>query len=271
MEMRMRNLLKASIWGAAVALGMGVAAPVQAAPVPVALELSLLIDVSGSVDSTEYALQMTGYVNAFNSVAVQNAITALAPSGGVAVNVVQWSGGSQQSQVVPWTHLTNASQASAFATAISGVTRAFSGSTAPGSAINFAVNDATVSVMAGILNNDFTGTRLVIDVSGDGAENDGSSTSAARDAAALLGITINGLPILDGDPSLATWYQTNIQTAGGFTLPAATFATFNTAVQTKLAAEISGENPIPEPATMALLGTGLLGLGFLRRRTRAVG
>ncbi|WP_409559305.1 DUF1194 domain-containing protein, partial [Accumulibacter sp.] len=35
--------------------------------VPVGLELVLLVDVSGSVDATEYALQKTGYVNAFNS------------------------------------------------------------------------------------------------------------------------------------------------------------------------------------------------------------
>ncbi|MBK7422979.1 MAG: DUF1194 domain-containing protein [Propionivibrio sp.] len=40
----------------------------------VGLELALLIDVSGSVDATEYNLQRNGYVQAFQSAAVQNAI-----------------------------------------------------------------------------------------------------------------------------------------------------------------------------------------------------
>ena len=42
----------------------------------------------------------------------------------------------------------------------------------------------------------YRGLRRVIDISGDGANNEGGPVTGARDAALEKGITINGLPIM---------------------------------------------------------------------------
>jgi len=223
-------------------------------PVSVAIELALLVDVSGSISTAEYNLQRQGYVNAFNDATIQNMI-ANTP-GGVAVAYIEWSSGTQQSLQVPWTVLTTQAEVAAFATALSNVTRAFSGNTGPGSAIAFGA--------ASIANNNISSSFQMMDVSGDGTENSGIDTSDARDAALAAGIDrINGLAI--GGTSLQTWYANNVQGgAGSFTEAAATFSDFQDAIYRKLYREIS---TVPEGGPgMALFGLVMAGLVALRRK-----
>jgi hypothetical protein len=139
-----RNLT-AKFSGVAITLtalaGVFVALPSTAATL-VDLELALLVDVSGSVDTTEFNLQRAGYVNAFNNPAVWNVIDGLKSKGGtgkIAATFVYWSGGSQQQQAVNWTLIDSFAASQAFASSIGAAARPFSGSTAPGSAINFIV------------------------------------------------------------------------------------------------------------------------------------
>jgi len=249
---------------ALAALSMG---PAKA--VPVALELALAVDNSGSIDATEYTTQVQGYVDAFKSAAIHSAIADVVASTGkgIAVTYVSWSGATQQSQDVGWTEITNAAQSIAFGDAIAaavlpsaGGTRPFSGSTAIGEALSF------TSGLFGA--NGFEGDRLVIDVSGDGATNDGITSAAGRAIALGAVDRINGLVVNDPGGVLAH-YNSDVIGGGGFALNAPTFGDFASAVETKIRAEILDENPIPEPATLALFGLGVVGVGLMRRRRAA--
>lgn len=241
-------------------LAVAWAIPMYASADPVDLELVLAVDVSGSVNEPRYQAQKQGYIEAFRNTLVHDAISAGA-IGTIAVTYMEWSGSTQQSQQVGWTSISSAAEADAFADAIAATTRAYSGLTSISGAIDWSV--------AAIQGNDYTGTRQVIDISGDGSNNDGRSVTAARDDAVAAGMTINGIAIEEVTAfSLTDYYEDNvIGGPGSFVLTAATFEDFEDAILVKLQREID-PNGVPVPGTAALFGLGLLLLagGGLRRR-----
>ena len=103
---------------------------------PVGTALVLLIDVSGSIDNTEYDLQKNGIAAAFRDPAVVRAIWNQ-PYGRMAVAVVEWS--DTATVVLPWTTLEDEASSRRFADLVHRIERTSRGSTALGTAVTFAV------------------------------------------------------------------------------------------------------------------------------------
>jgi hypothetical protein len=184
------------------------------------------------VSDERFKLQQQGYAQAFRNWRVLEAIR----SGGaqsIAVTMTQWTGPSQQAQVVAWMVVSDETSMLELADAIERTTRQlYGGGTSISGAIDHAV---TLFPDSGV-----KGGRQVIDVSGDGANNRGRPAADARDDAVQKGITINGLPILALEPGLDQYYQTNV--IGGpnaFMVVPESYETFAEAVVRKLITEIA--------------------------------
>ncbi|MCH7932052.1 MAG: DUF1194 domain-containing protein [Proteobacteria bacterium] len=242
-------MVRASL-AAAAALSLWFAAPARAAE-PVDLALVLAVDSSSSVNFHEFNLQMGGLADAFRDGAVLNAIKAAAPNG-IAVTLVQWSSPDRQALAFGWTEVRDAASAEAVARMIDLTPRLVEGG---GTAISDAI-DFSIRLLDGV-----AAARRVIDVSGDGRNNMGSSTTAtsplpASPRAAAAGITVNGLPILNEDPALDGYYLSRVIVgADAFVLVADDYEDFGRAIRLKLITEITGAPMalLPAPATLARL------------------
>jgi hypothetical protein len=211
------------------------------AATPVAVQLVLAVDVSGSVSEDRFELQREGYAAAFRSPAVQQAIRSTA-SGSIAVAMLQWTGPALHVVAVDWTLIDDATSAESFAAAIETAPRAlFGGGTSISGAIDYSVGMLARAP--------FQAPRRIIDVSGDGANNRGRPAADARDAAVAAGITVNGLPILTLEPDLDSYYrQSVIGGPSAFVIVARSYEEFAVAIRSKLMIEIasagSGEHAV---------------------------
>ncbi len=230
---------------AAVAAGLLAAPAAFAAKVPVDLELVLAIDISGSIDEQEAGLQRDGYIAAIADAKVVAAIRS-GMLGRIAVTYFEWAGEGWQEPVVGWRLIKDAASARSFAAELVQAEINSGPWTSIGSAIDYAV-----PLFSG---NAFDGTRRVIDISGDGANNIGRMAPAARDDAVARGITINGLPIMNDRmnfwrrsiPDLDLYYRNCvIGGPGAFIVVARSFGDFARAIRRKLILEIAGLSPRP--------------------------
>ncbi|TAD89093.1 MAG: DUF1194 domain-containing protein [Alphaproteobacteria bacterium] len=207
---------------------------------PVDLALVLAVDVSRSVDAEEAELQRSGYVAAFRDPAVQAAIRGGA-FGRIAVLYLEWAGVEFQRVTVPWTVIHDAESALAFADRIAGADRV----SWPWTSISTALTTATELLDHAPVEP----MRKVIDISGDGANNQGIPLPLARERALAAGITINGLPVLNDRPNfgrpaeseLDAYYEERvIGGPGAFLVVAQDFSAFGQAIRAKLLREIAG-------------------------------
>jgi Protein of unknown function (DUF1194) len=201
--------------------------------------LVLAIDVSGSVSDARMMLQRQGYSDALCHPGFAEAVRS-GPTGRVALTFVQWSEARRQEQSVDWRVVEDAASARQFAQAIADAGRPMPGWTSISAAIDYSVRLIGTS--------GFTAQRRVIDVSGDGSNNDGREVTAARDDAVAAGITVNGLPIVEVEPGLDDYYRSNvIGGPGAFVVVARDIDAFAEAVLRKLLVEVAGV-PYTSPA-----------------------
>ena len=210
------------------------------------VKIVLAADVSRSIDADEFALQRRGYASAIADPRVIDAILG-GRRGAIALTYVEWAGAGEQKTVLEWKVIASADDARAFADALIGQPRAFEGRTAIGSAIDFSYER--------LQDNAFVADRSVIDVSGDGVNNQGRAVTEARDAAIEAGVTINGLSIFNAKAAaqggylaahtnppggIDKYYRDNV--IGGvaaFDIRIDDFNSFEQAMIQKLIAEIS--------------------------------
>lgn len=215
------------------------------AQVEVDLELFLAVDVSRSMTPQELDIQRRGYASALRSEIVQKAIQS-GLLGRIALTYVEWAENHAQRVIVPWTQIASAADAARVAAQITANFDDGMRRTSISGALDYA--------RASFQTNGFRGLRRVIDISGDGPNNQGRPVLEARADTLAEGITINGLPLMTEDALSNIWgipdldiYYTRcvIGGPGAFVVPVRGWAAFAGAVRRKLVLEIAARPVAP--------------------------
>src|SRR6476620_2891112 len=247
----------------------GIAAPspksrfADAKHVPsVNVELVIAVDVSYSMDLDELSVQREGYAQAIVSKEFLQALRN-GPNSKIAVTYFEWSASSDQKIIIPWRVIDGPETADAVANEIMKTLVRRGSRTSISGAISFA--------MPLFEENPYRGMRRVIDISGDGPNNNGPPVGEARAAALEKGITINGLPIMVKEPSYSTMDIDNLDIyyedcviggPGSFVVTIKDREKFKEAIRTKLLLEVANRTPerrmVPvaekEPRVSCLIG-----------------
>jgi hypothetical protein len=229
---------------------------------PVDVELVLAVDISYSMDLDELAIQREGYAQALVSKDFLQALKT-GPTGKIAITYFEWAASGDQKIIVRWQVIDGPESADAVADQILRTPIRRASRTSISGAINFAI-----PLLA---ENPYHGLRRVIDISGDGPNNNGIPVTVARDTALEKGIIINGLPIMVKEPSYSTMDIDNLDYyyedcviggPGAFVITIKDRDKFKEAIHTKLVMEVAGRVPerrvVPvadkEPRVSCLIG-----------------
>jgi hypothetical protein len=186
-----RKRIKLVLLAGAMAAFAALPAPAApAGPVEVDLKLVIATDVSLSIKDEEAALQRRGTADVFLDPDVVKAIQSGA-FGRIAVALLDWSATRLDRVVLDWTIVQDKASAAALAEKIRNIPRT------PGTRTSISGALERAFLMLNESDNDIVATRKVVDVSGDGPNNDGFSLQRMHDMTADNGITVNGLPIMD--------------------------------------------------------------------------
>jgi hypothetical protein len=242
-SMQVQTLLRCGAFLAAFVVPVPVMAQ-EGGGLPVDLELVLAVDISGSIDEIEARLQREGYIRALAHPEIIQAIQS-GVHGRIAITYIEWASDDDQQTLIEWTLVRDDASAKMLADALA---------EAPLSTGRWTSISGAIDYSAKLFdNNGYQGSRRVIDVSGDGDNNRGRPAEWARDQAVAAGITINGLPILNGRPNpwggtpladLDRYFEEHvIGGPGAFIVVAEDFTAFAQAIMNKLLIEIAGVAP----------------------------
>ena len=206
------------------------------AALPCGLALVLAVDVSGSVDSREFRIQMDGLAAALRDGAVVDALVEQQAQ----VTLVQWTGSSRQRQTIGWTGLTTRADVLDLADRIEDNQRVWRNfSTAIGEAVALAVETFEAVPHC---------ERRVIDVSGDGVSNEGITPDTLRPLLQARGIVVNALAIeTDSTDLTGYFYETLIHGEGAFVMTANGFEDYPAQIRRKLQRETLKQLSLLQP------------------------
>ena len=208
-------------------------------PVPVDVELVFAVDVSYSMDEGEQRLQREGYIQALASPEFARAL-ANGMTGKIGAVYMEWAADTDQKVIVPWMAIDGPASAAAFAAALQNAPYRRARRTSIAGAID--------SSQRLFLDNGFDGARRIIDISGDGPNNNGRPVARARDDALADGAIINGLPLMirpvrayamDIEDLDVYYSDCVIGGPGSFMVPVRDARDFVAATKTKLVQEIA--------------------------------
>jgi hypothetical protein len=215
------------------------------------LALALAIDISGSIDPDEAHLQRQGYVDAFRDPVIVKAILG-GPTGRIAVAYYEWSDSWMQKLLIDWTLLDSDAAIAAFAQRLADAPISIARRTSISGAIRYAIPLFGRSP--------YEPTRKVLDISGDGSNNDGGMVTDMRHEALKERISINGLPIMNDRPNPFGFpnetdlddYYLHCVTGGprSFVEVARSFEDFPRAVRKKLLQEVADISPEITPRVL---------------------
>ncbi|MFZ5961980.1 DUF1194 domain-containing protein [Thalassococcus sp. BH17M4-6] len=203
--------------------------------------LALGLDVSGSVDAEDYALQIQGLAGALTHPEVRAALLTM-PSAPVALAVFEWSGPEDQRLTLDWTDITDADALADVAARLRSAARASGDpSTALGSALRYG---------GGLLRQRGACWKRTLDLSGDGKSNTGPRPQDSHDAlpdavtvnALVIGAPARADQISPGIGELSAYFRAYvIHGPDAFVETALGFEDFEAAMVRKLKRELQGQ------------------------------
>jgi hypothetical protein len=195
------------------------------------LALALAVDVSRSIDSQDYIIQTDGLAGALEDRDVRAAI--FGPEGQVALAIYYWSGRGYQDLVQAWVILDSPEALDAAIWEVRRTPR-------PKAPLATALGDA-LSYGLDLMADAPDCERRVIDVAGDGRNNDGISVARTYEREDFTGITINGLAVGEHEADIVEYYHGEvIRGPGAFVEVAPRQSDYPEAIHRKLLRELEG-------------------------------